>query len=94
MARPDLLAQLKKQLRQTLEMGAELTYGNKQELYAEQALSKGNFIHPMIFENVPKAAPGLREEIFGPAFMMVKFRSEKEAISLANETEYGLGYFY
>ena len=31
------------------------------------------------------------EEIFGPAFMLFKFKNEEEAIRLANDTVYGLG---
>jgi succinate-semialdehyde dehydrogenase/glutarate-semialdehyde dehydrogenase len=32
-----------------------------------------------------------REEIFGPVFSIFKVKNEEEAISLSNESEYGLG---
>eukprot|EP01022_Parablepharisma_sp_SALTPOND_P000944 TRINITY_DN105307_c0_g1_i1.p2 TRINITY_DN105307_c0_g1~~TRINITY_DN105307_c0_g1_i1.p2 ORF type:complete len:284 (-),score=24.83 TRINITY_DN105307_c0_g1_i1:943-1794(-) len=91
MARPDLLEELKKQLRKTVEMGAKVVYGDKAEIYRPTDPSKGNFFSPMIFEDVPKESPGFREEIFGPAFMTFKFKTEQEALAIANDTCYGLG---
>lgn len=90
MARPDLLEGLKEQLRKTIELGAKVVYGNKDEIYKKTDPSKGNFFSPVILDNVPKDSPGFREEVFGPAFMMFKFKTEDEAIELANESEYGL----
>ena len=44
---------------------------------------------------VPPDAPVLREEIFGPVAPIVSFRTEDEAIAMANDTEFGLaGYFF
>ena len=91
MARPDLLEELKEQLRKTVELGGKVVYGNKDSIYEKTMPEKGNFFSPIIIEDVPKNSPGFREEIFGPAFMMFKFKTEHEAIELANDTEYGLG---
>ena len=33
----------------------------------------------------------MREEIFGPVLVVAKFKTEEEAIQLANDTSYGLG---
>ena len=33
----------------------------------------------------------VKEEIFGPVVVVMKFKDEKEAIKLANDTEFGLG---
>ena len=33
----------------------------------------------------------VKEEIFGPVVVVMKFKDEKEAIALANDTEFGLG---
>ena len=33
----------------------------------------------------------VKEEIFGPVVVIMKFKDEKEAIKLANDTEFGLG---
>ncbi len=48
------------------------------------------FIEPTIFADVPRAARIAREEIFGPVLAIQTFRDEAEAISLANDTVYGL----
>ncbi len=91
-ARPDLLDELKTQLQKTVEMGAKVIYGDKNQIYAPTIPEKGNFFHPVILADVPKTSPGFREEIFGPAFMLFKFKTEDEAVRMANDTVYGLGY--
>jgi succinate-semialdehyde dehydrogenase/glutarate-semialdehyde dehydrogenase len=91
MARPDILEGFKEQLRKTLELGGKLVYGSKDSIYEKTAVEKGNYFSPVIIEDVPKNSPGFREEIFGPAFMMFKFKTEQKAIELANDSEYGLG---
>lgn len=48
------------------------------------------FIEPTIFADVPREARIAREEIFGPVLAIQTFRDEAEAISLANDTVYGL----
>lgn len=91
MARIDILESLQSQLRKTVELGAKVVYGNKDSIYAKVDPSQGNYFSPIILENIPKNSPGHCEEIFGPAFMMFKFKTEQEAIEIANDTEYGLG---
>ena len=51
---------------------------------------RGNFYAPTVLTDVPKNARLLKEEIFGPVAPVVPFRSEAEAIALANDTEFGL----
>jgi succinate-semialdehyde dehydrogenase/glutarate-semialdehyde dehydrogenase len=54
-----------------------------------------NFIEPTIIENIKKDMRIFSEEIFGPVATLMKFETEAEAISLANDTDYGLAaYFY
>ncbi|GAB4293882.1 MAG: L-glutamate gamma-semialdehyde dehydrogenase [Myxococcota bacterium] len=57
-----------------------------------EALSpeKGYFIKPTIFKNVKPSAVISQEEIFGPVISFLKAKSFKEAIAIANDTEYGL----
>lgn len=50
----------------------------------------GFFYPPTVLASVPKDARILSEEIFGPVAPIVTFKTEDEAISLANNTEYGL----
>jgi aldehyde dehydrogenase (NAD+) len=51
---------------------------------------KGNFIEPTIFVNPNKDAKIIREEIFGPVVAIQTFKTEEEAIDMANNTSYGL----
>ncbi|MEZ2389788.1 NAD-dependent succinate-semialdehyde dehydrogenase [bacterium RCC_150] len=50
----------------------------------------GYFYQPTVLKNVAADAQILKEEIFGPVAPIVTFKSEDEAIKLANNTEYGL----
>ena len=55
----------------------------------------GNFFEPTILANVPPDAIVFREETFGPVAPLFRFNDEAEAISAANDTEFGLAsYFY
>lgn len=51
---------------------------------------KGFFVQPTVFADVRTDMKIVREEIFGPVCVVVKFKDEAEAIELANDTEYGL----
>jgi succinate-semialdehyde dehydrogenase/glutarate-semialdehyde dehydrogenase len=51
---------------------------------------RGYFYEPTVITGVRKDARMMREEIFGPVAPIASFRTEKEAIDLANGTEYGL----
>ncbi|MGI8716416.1 MAG: NAD-dependent succinate-semialdehyde dehydrogenase, partial [Lapillicoccus sp.] len=50
----------------------------------------GYFFQPTVITDVPKNARMLKEEIFGPVAPITTFRSDDEALRLANDTEYGL----
>lgn len=50
----------------------------------------GQFYAPTLFKGVRSEMSIAREEIFGPVLAIQTFRSEDEAITLANGTEYGL----
>lgn len=50
----------------------------------------GFFVRPTIFTDVKPDMKIAREEIFGPVAVVVKFKSEEEAIGMANDTDYGL----
>ncbi len=55
----------------------------------------GRFFEPTILTDVTPSMAIAREETFGPVAPLFRFRTEAEAISLANDTEYGLAaYFY
>ncbi|MDQ3934328.1 MAG: NAD-dependent succinate-semialdehyde dehydrogenase [Actinomycetota bacterium] len=50
----------------------------------------GYFFDPTVLSDVPPEAELLKEEIFGPVAPVASFESEEDAISAANDTEYGL----
>jgi succinate-semialdehyde dehydrogenase/glutarate-semialdehyde dehydrogenase len=51
---------------------------------------EGYFYPPTVLANVPANANILGEEIFGPVAPVITFKTEDEAVKLANNTEYGL----
>ena len=53
-------------------------------------LETGNYIEPTIFEGKNNMRI-FQEEIFGPVVSVTKFKDEKEALEIANDTLYGLG---
>jgi aldehyde dehydrogenase (NAD+) len=52
--------------------------------------SKGYYIQPTIFTNAKNDMKIVKEEIFGPVGVVVKFETEEEVLKLANDTHYGL----
>jgi len=53
------------------------------------------FIEPTVLTNVNEDMRVFREETFGPVAPLFKFKTEEEAIAMANDTEFGLAcYFY
>ena len=55
----------------------------------------GNFFEPTILRDVTTDMKVTREETFGPVAPLFRFKTEAEAIQMANDTEFGLAcYFY
>jgi aldehyde dehydrogenase (NAD+) len=52
--------------------------------------TEGLFVEPTIFRNPPDNSRIVREEIFGPVVTVQTFKTEEEAIKLANDTVHGL----
>jgi aldehyde dehydrogenase (NAD+) len=50
----------------------------------------GYFVKPTIFANVTNQMKIAREEIFGPVLCIISYAGDKEAVSIANDTLYGL----
>ena len=69
--------------------GAELlTGGGRPKM--ENGIADGYYVEPTIFRGHNKMRI-FQEEIFGPVLSVTTFKTEEEAIALANETLYGLG---
>ncbi|KIL70143.1 hypothetical protein M378DRAFT_117042 [Amanita muscaria Koide BX008] len=60
-------------------------------LGGERGNGKGYFVQPTIFTDIKPSMKIVQEEIFGPVLSVGRFGSEEEAITLANDTNYGLG---
>jgi aldehyde dehydrogenase (NAD+) len=72
-----------------LEMGkqeAELITGGQRHSFSEN----GFYVEPTIFLNPKDDARIYREEIFGPVLVIRTFKTEEEAVKLANDTAFGL----
>jgi aminomuconate-semialdehyde/2-hydroxymuconate-6-semialdehyde dehydrogenase len=53
-------------------------------------LDHGFYVQPTIYTGLPESARCVKEEIFGPVCHIAPFNTEDEAVSLANDTKYGL----
>ena len=67
--------------------GAQLVTGGPGK---PAGLEKGYYVKPTIFGNVSNDMEIAREEIFGPVLSIIPYKSDEEAVSIANDTEYGL----
>ena len=67
--------------------GAKLVAGG---LGKPDGLDKGYFVKPTAFADVNNQMEIARTEIFGPVLSIIPFETEEEAISIANDTPYGL----
>ena len=65
-----------------------VTGGGAPDMKGEYA--QGHWVQPTIWTGLPESSPIIREEIFGPCCHIAPFDTEEEAISLANDTPYGL----
>jgi gamma-glutamyl-gamma-aminobutyraldehyde dehydrogenase len=68
------------------EEGAQCVAGGRQVMQD----SGGHYVEPTVFDRVANGMKIAREEIFGPVLSVIRFRTEAEAIALANNTPYGL----
>lgn len=68
--------------------GAKLLCGGRR--LVENGLDKGFFVAPTIFTDTTPDMKIIQEEIFGPVLAIQTFRTEEEAIELANGTRFGL----
>ena len=72
-----------------LAKGAKLALGGKRHALG------GTYFEPTILTGVTPAMKVAREETFGPVAPVFRFKTEAEAVQMANDTEFGLAaYFY
>ncbi len=61
--------------------GARVVEGDKRD---------GFFVQPTVFSGVHNGMRIAQEEIFGPVCVVIPFKTEEEAVEIANGTQYGL----
>ncbi|HZZ95137.1 MAG TPA: aldehyde dehydrogenase family protein [Usitatibacter sp.] len=74
-------------IRSGIQEGAELVAGGPG---LPQGLERGNFVRPTVFAGVDPGMKISREEIFGPVLSVLTYRTEAQAIEMANDSAYGL----
>ncbi|MGV9797124.1 aldehyde dehydrogenase family protein [Mycobacterium sp. NPDC003449] len=68
--------------------GAEVVVGGQAGVV--DGLENGRFVEPTIFVNVRNDMRIAQEEIFGPVLAVIPFDDDDEAVTIANDTPYGL----
>jgi aminomuconate-semialdehyde/2-hydroxymuconate-6-semialdehyde dehydrogenase len=71
------------------EEGARVLVGGGVPHFGD-ARDQGFWVEPTVISDLPESARCVKEEIFGPICHITPFDREREAISLANDTRYGL----
>jgi aldehyde dehydrogenase (NAD+) len=73
--------------------GARLVTGGQipsRSQLSGEGLEGGFYIQPTVFAEVNQSMVIAQEEIFGPVCSVIPFKTEEEAIAIANDTRYGL----
>jgi 5-carboxymethyl-2-hydroxymuconic-semialdehyde dehydrogenase len=69
--------------------GAKLVYGGGTPDVPAH-LKGGNWVQPTVFADVDNKMKIAQDEIFGPVPCLIRFKTEEDAIRIANDTPYGL----
>jgi acyl-CoA reductase-like NAD-dependent aldehyde dehydrogenase len=69
-----------------LDEGARIAYGGKRPGH----LSKGFYLEPTLMVDVRSSMQVAQREFFGPVGVVIPFRSDEEAVRIANDSDYGL----
>jgi succinate-semialdehyde dehydrogenase/glutarate-semialdehyde dehydrogenase len=85
MARADLRDELDRQVRASVQMGAQVALGGA------PIEGKGAFYAPTVLTGITTDMPVFREETFGPVAPVIRARDTQHAIELANDSTFGLG---
>jgi len=78
---------IQKLIQNGIDEGATLVTGG---VGRPKGFTRGYYVKPTIFANVRNDMVIAREEIFGPVLSILPYRSEHEAVEIANDTPYGL----
>ncbi|CAL9506855.1 Betaine aldehyde dehydrogenase [Streptomyces sp. enrichment culture] len=84
------LAKTEEYVASALAEGAVLRCGGRRPDPSPQRPEGGYFYEPTVLDGCHRGMRVVREEVFGPVLTVETFRTEDEAVALANDTEYGL----
>ena len=85
----DAVEKVERLVKDATGKGAKISIGGKRHALG------GTFFEPTVMTEVNTQMAIAQEEIFGPVATLFRFKTEADAIRLANDTEYGLAaYFY
>ncbi len=84
----DAVEKVDRQVKDALNKGAALITGGFKML--EEGLDKGDFYAPTILSDITDEMLIYREETFGPVAPVIIYEDEKELLTMANDTHYGL----
>ena len=87
LAKKNGLENVMEQVEKSKKQGGKVVYGGQQP--SDENLKKGFYYMPTVIE-VEEGNIILEEETFGPVFALIKFKSEEDAIRMANDSDYGL----
>ena len=79
------LEALERQVRDAVQSGAKILTGGR------RIGTRGFFYEPTVLANLPREAPVAREEMFGPVALLFRARDLEDALTIANDTTFGLG---
>ncbi len=85
LARKDLLVELDLQVKDSVRLGAKILTGG---IPLE---GEGYFYPATVLSEVQKGMPAYEQELFGPVAAVIRAKDENDAISIANDSEFGLG---
>ncbi|MFD7744455.1 aldehyde dehydrogenase family protein [Streptomyces sp. NPDC059698] len=84
------LAKVEAYVASAREEGAIVRAGGKRPEPSDVRPAGGYFYRPTVLDGCHRGMKVVREETFGPILTVETFRTEEEAITLANDTDYGL----
>ncbi len=85
LAREDLVKEIERQVNASVAAGAKLVLGGKRRP------GEGAYYLPTVLSGVKPGMAVFTEETFGPVATIIPVKDEKEAIAVANDSEFGLG---
>ena len=85
LARGDLVDELERQVNESVRLGAHSAVGGK------RIAGDGYYFEPTVLTQVRPGMPAYHEETFGPVAAVIRVKDAEEALSVANDTDFGLG---